>query len=65
MSSDQVTTEFSIKPTLTGERVYEKVGFVVEGVLRQTLRDGDDWIDATVMSTLAPEWAAHRGHPER
>ncbi|MGW5558062.1 GNAT family N-acetyltransferase [Micromonospora sp. NPDC003944] len=46
-------------------RVYEKVGFVVEGVLRQVLRDGDDWVDATVMSILAPEWAAHRGHPER
>ncbi|MEW2429274.1 GNAT family protein [Micromonospora sp. NPDC047644] len=46
-------------------RVYEKVGFVVEGVLRQVLRDGDDWVDATVMAILAPEWAAHRGHPER
>ncbi|WP_433789530.1 GNAT family N-acetyltransferase [Actinoplanes sp. CA-252034] len=39
-------------------RVYEKVGFVAEGVLRQVLRDGDDWIDATVMSILAPEWSA-------
>ncbi|MFC4066389.1 GNAT family N-acetyltransferase [Actinoplanes subglobosus] len=39
-------------------RVYEKVGFVAEGVLRQSLRDGDDWIDATVMSILAPEWQA-------
>ncbi|MEU8390315.1 GNAT family protein [Micromonospora sp. NPDC048842] len=46
-------------------RVYEKVGFVAEGVLRQVLRDGDDWVDATVMSILAPEWAEHRGHPER
>ncbi|MEK8109167.1 GNAT family protein [Micromonospora sp. M12] len=45
--------------------VYEKVGFVGEGVLRQVLRDGDDWIDATVMSILAPEWAAHRGNLER
>ncbi|WP_327035317.1 GNAT family protein [Micromonospora ureilytica] len=46
-------------------RAYQKVGFVVEGVLRQVLRDGDDWVDAVVMSILAPEWAAHRGHPER
>jgi RimJ/RimL family protein N-acetyltransferase len=46
-------------------RVYEKVGFVAEGVLRQVLRDGDGWTDATVMSILAPEWAAQRGHPER
>ncbi|MCW3842192.1 GNAT family N-acetyltransferase [Micromonospora yasonensis] len=45
-------------------RVYEKVGFVAEGTLRQVLRDGDDWVDASVMSILAPEWARHRGHPE-
>ncbi|MEH1167008.1 GNAT family protein [Micromonospora sp. CPCC 205539] len=45
-------------------RVYEKVGFVAEGVLRQVLRDGDGWIDATVMSILAPEWEIHQGHPE-
>ncbi|WP_245730357.1 GNAT family N-acetyltransferase [Micromonospora pallida] len=45
-------------------RVYEKVGFVAEGVLRDALRDDDRWVDATVMSILAPEWAAHRGHPE-
>lgn len=46
-------------------RAYEKVGFVAEGVLRQVLRDTDGWVDATVMSILAPEWAAHRGHPAR
>ncbi|MFE9690399.1 GNAT family N-acetyltransferase [Micromonospora sp. NPDC005806] len=45
-------------------RVYEKAGFVAEGTLRQVLRDGDDWVDATVMSILAPEWARHRGRPE-
>lgn len=44
-------------------RVYEKVGFVAEGVLREVLRDGDGWVDATVMSILAPEWARHRGRP--
>ena len=37
-------------------RVYEKAGFHVEGVLRESLRYGDQWIDATVMSILAPEW---------
>ncbi|MEV0109274.1 GNAT family protein [Nocardia sp. NPDC050799] len=41
--------------------VYEKVGFRAEGVLRQALRYRDEWIDATVMSILAPEWAAHQG----
>ena len=45
-------------------RVYEKAGFVVEGVRRQTqVRDGE-WADETLMSMLAHEWARHRGHPE-
>jgi hypothetical protein len=42
-------------------RVYEKVGFVAEGMLRYN----GDWVDATVMSILADEWAGHRGHPTR
>jgi RimJ/RimL family protein N-acetyltransferase len=44
-------------------RVYEKVGFVAEGVLRDALRWDGEWIDATVMSILAPEWDRHHGHP--
>jgi RimJ/RimL family protein N-acetyltransferase len=44
-------------------RVYEKVGFVTEGVLRQALRYDGEWIDAVVMSILAPEWARHGGRP--
>ena len=44
-------------------RAYEKVGFRAEGVLRESHRYGEEWIDATVMSILASEWAAHRGHP--
>jgi RimJ/RimL family protein N-acetyltransferase len=44
-------------------RAYEKAGFVAEGVLREELRYGDEWIDATMMSILAPEWERHRGHP--
>ncbi|MCU7827385.1 GNAT family N-acetyltransferase [Kitasatospora sp. DSM 101779] len=44
-------------------RVYEKVGFVAEGVLREALRDGDGWADATVMAVLAGDWARHRGRP--
>lgn len=44
-------------------RVYEKVGFVAEGVLRDVKRDGDGWVDATVMSILSHEWARHRGRP--
>lgn len=42
-------------------RVYEKAGFVAEGVLRDALRWDGQWIDATVMSILAPEWNDHRG----
>ncbi|MDW8809718.1 GNAT family protein [Streptomyces scabiei] len=45
-------------------RVYEKAGFVAEGVERQTLWQGGTWIDAVRMSVLAPEWAAHRGRPD-
>ncbi|HXW46052.1 MAG TPA: GNAT family protein [Streptosporangiaceae bacterium] len=43
--------------------VYEKVGFVPEGVLRDALRWDGGWVDATVMSVLAPDWSRHRGHP--
>ena len=38
-------------------RAYEKVGFRAEGTLRESLRYGDEWIDATVMSILAHEWS--------
>jgi RimJ/RimL family protein N-acetyltransferase len=38
-------------------RAYEKVGFRAEGVLRESLRYNGQWIDATVMSILAREWA--------
>ncbi|MDO0914817.1 GNAT family protein [Streptomyces sp. DT2A-34] len=39
-------------------RVYEKVGFVVEGVRREAeLRDGE-WVDSVVMAILDREWAA-------
>jgi RimJ/RimL family protein N-acetyltransferase len=37
-------------------RAYEKAGFRVEGVLRESLRYDGAWVDATVMSVLAPEW---------
>lgn len=37
-------------------RAYEKVGFVAEGVLRDALCWAGEWVDATVMSILAPEW---------
>jgi len=44
-------------------RVYEKVGFVFEGTRRDALHWDREWIDAHVMSVLAPEWAQHHGHP--
>jgi RimJ/RimL family protein N-acetyltransferase len=43
--------------------VYEKIGFVVDGVQRHDVRWDGEWIDATLMSILAPEWQHHRGHP--
>jgi RimJ/RimL family protein N-acetyltransferase len=44
-------------------RVYEKVGFVTEGVLREEHRWGDQWIDDILMSILDHEWRRHRGRP--
>ncbi|MFC4336558.1 GNAT family N-acetyltransferase [Salininema proteolyticum] len=38
--------------------VYEKVGFVREGVLRQALRWEGEWVDAIVMSVLSEAWTA-------
>ncbi|MFF4960298.1 GNAT family N-acetyltransferase [Streptomyces sp. NPDC001222] len=46
-------------------RVYEKVGFVPEGVLRDALLWEGERVDAVVMSILAPDWFEHRGWPER
>ncbi|MFE3796219.1 GNAT family N-acetyltransferase [Nocardia tengchongensis] len=43
--------------------VYEKVGFRAEGTRRDAFRYEGTWIDAILMSILAPEWATHRGHP--
>jgi RimJ/RimL family protein N-acetyltransferase len=45
-------------------RVYEKVGFQAEGVLRDALLWEGQRFDAHVMSILAHEWAEHRGRPE-
>ncbi|MFE5539098.1 GNAT family N-acetyltransferase [Streptomyces sp. NPDC056492] len=45
-------------------RVYEKVGFVAEGVLRDALLWEGERVDAVLMSILAPEWFRHRGRPE-
>ena len=44
-------------------RVYEKLGFVAEGTLRDALHYDGQWVDATVMSILAPDWARHHGRP--
>lgn len=44
-------------------RVYEKVGFVAEGVLREEHWWADRWIDVTIMSILAHEWQRHHGYP--
>ncbi len=46
-------------------RVYEKVGFVTEGTMRQALLWDGQWVDAHLMSALAPEWDDHHGHPEQ
>ncbi|WP_435897261.1 GNAT family N-acetyltransferase [Streptomyces tsukubensis] len=53
-----VLSVFAFNPR--ARRVYEKVGFVAEGVEREVLRHGDTWVDATAMSVLAHEWQALR-----
>jgi RimJ/RimL family protein N-acetyltransferase len=45
-------------------RVYDKVGFVYEGTMRDALRWDGEWIDADTMSILDHEWSVHRGFPE-
>nr|WP_240449251.1 GNAT family protein [Streptomyces harenosi] len=44
-------------------RVYEKAGFVVEGVRREAARRDGAWVDEVLMAVLDREWAAHRGRP--
>lgn len=46
-------------------RAYEKVGFRTEGVLRESLRYNNEWVDATLMSILAPEWDPETGPAQR
>ena len=47
------------------QRVYENVGFRVEGRKRDAFRFDGEPIDEIWMAILAPEWAEHRGHPQR
>ncbi|MGH8876084.1 MAG: GNAT family N-acetyltransferase [Stackebrandtia sp.] len=46
------------------QRVYEKVGFVREGVERDDLLWDGEWVDGVRMSILEHEWDRHRGFPE-
>lgn len=41
--------------------VYERVGFVREGLLRQTLRWNDEYVDEIVMAMLRTDWSQARG----
>jgi len=43
------------------KQVYDKLGFIAEGVLREEHRWGDQWIDVTIMSMLTHEWDRHHG----
>jgi RimJ/RimL family protein N-acetyltransferase len=45
--------------------VYEKVGFVVEGIEREALLLDNEWIDSVYMSLLDREWAAITARPSQ
>ncbi|WP_369375461.1 GNAT family N-acetyltransferase [Promicromonospora sp. Populi] len=49
----------SINPR--AQALYESLGFVEEGRLRDVYRDGDAWADAVVMSVLEDEYRATLG----
>src|SRR5450756_2140935 len=45
--------------------LYESLGFVVEGRLRESHRDGDFWCDAIVMAILEDDYRAGQNPPAR
>jgi len=47
-------------------RLYRRVGFQPEGVLRRHVRKGDEFLDVTVMAALADERSTNKGiEPKR
>jgi len=48
---------------LRGRRCYEKAGFRVEGILRQSFQVDGEWQDDVLMAILKVEWEARRGDP--
>lgn len=46
------------------QHVYEKVGFVLEGVKRDAFCFDGQYVDEIPMSILDHEWAEHRGYPK-
>ncbi len=41
------------------ERIATKIGFTLEGILRDEVKVGDEWLDHTAWSMLSPEWTIH------
>jgi RimJ/RimL family protein N-acetyltransferase len=46
------------------QHVYEKVGFLVEGIKRDAYRFDGVYVDEVWMSILSREWSQHRGRPD-
>jgi RimJ/RimL family protein N-acetyltransferase len=45
---------------VASDRIAEKLGFVMEGTLRDEVKIGARWLDHTIWSMLEREWWAHR-----
>ena len=41
------------------ERIATNIGFTLEGILRDEVKVGNEWLDHTAWSMLSPEWAIH------
>ncbi len=59
LAMHRVTLRIAVGNTAS-ERVAEKLGFLLEGTLRDDVKIGSEWVDHTVWGLLAGEWKVER-----